>query len=105
MGLLDLRGSVMPVVDLRKKLGLRSEVTPTESTRAILVDAGGRRIALAVDKVARVVKFDADSIDPGPPTVRGSSSRHVSGVGKLGDQFIVLLDFEGLFSKEEAAAL
>lgn len=105
LGLMDLRGAVIPVVDLKRKLGIRADGNSEEQMRAIIVESGKRKVALAVDRVARVVKIAEDSIDQGPPTVRGSRSRHVSGVGKVGDTFIVLLDFHELFSADELAAL
>lgn len=103
LGMMDVRGQVIPVVDLRKKLHM--DFLTEKPERAILVQTGGRKIGLAVDKVTHVKNFSADTIDEGPPVLRGGSARHVLGVGKSGDQFIVLITLEGLFSPDEIAQI
>lgn len=99
MGMMDIRGHVIPILDLRKKLQMENLDGARE--RAILIAVGTRRVGLAVDRVAHVRSFTSDSIDEGPPVLRSASNRHVIGVGKSGDQFIVLMSLENLFAADE----
>jgi len=102
IGLIDIRGSVIPLIDLKKKLGLEFETeTVSRFDRAIIVQAEGRKIALAVDRVSHVIRLTADSIDSGPPVIKSASNKYIAGIGKYRDQFIVLMNLETLFSPEE----
>jgi len=107
MGLMDIRGKVIPVIDLKKKLGIQfndfeSQDENTEnSRRAIIIDAYGKRIGLAVDRVSHVNRFPPESIDSGPPAVKSSANRYIAGVGKYKDQFVVLMSLSNLFTPEE----
>ena len=103
LGMMDVRGQVIPIVDLKKKLHM--DFLTEKPERAILIETGGRKIGLAVDRVTHVKNFSTDTIDEGPPVLRGGSARHVLGVGKTGDQFIVLITLEGLFTQEELAQI
>jgi purine-binding chemotaxis protein CheW len=105
MGLMDIRGRVLPVIDLKKKLGIHLEDAPQKLDRAIILETAGRRVGLSVDKVSHVVRFNADEIDSGPPTVKTVSTRFITGVGKYKDQFVVLMNLENLFSDEELKEL
>jgi len=99
MGMMDIRGHVLQIIDLRKKLQM--EAGDGSRERAILIAVGSRKIGLAVDRVAHVKEFPADSIDEGPPVLKSTANRHVIGVGKSGDQFVVLMSLANLFTPEE----
>lgn len=101
LGLMDIRGQVLPIINLKKKLGIHLESSNEEMERAIIIETSGRKVGLAVDQVSHVIRFPPESIDTGPPTVRSASSRFISGVGKHQDQFIVLMSLENLFTQEE----
>lgn len=101
LGFLDLRGHVLPVIDLKKKLGLQSGASDEEFNRAIIIQTAGRRVGLAVDRVLHVLNFPPENIDSGPPTMKSSSSKFIAGVGKHKDQFIILMNLENLFSRDE----
>ncbi|MCB1166749.1 MAG: purine-binding chemotaxis protein CheW [Leptospiraceae bacterium] len=105
MGLMDIRGRVLPVIDLKKKLGIHLEDDAQKLDRAIILETAGRRVGLSVDKVSHVVRFAAEEIDSGPPTVKTVSTRFITGVGKYKDRFVVLMNLEHLFSDEELAEL
>ncbi len=105
IGLMDIRGTVIPIINLKRKLGIHIDSTDDKSDRAIMIHAGGKRIGLAVDKVSHVHDFPPDSIDSGPTTIRSASNRFITGVGKIKDQFIILLNLENLFTAEELAGL
>lgn len=105
MGLMDIRGQVIPIINLKKKLGIHLDTKDSEVERAIIIDSGGRKVGLAVDRVSHVIRFPPEAIDTGPPSVKTASSRFIFGVGKNKDQFVVLMNLESLFSGEEAQEL
>ncbi|MBX7057180.1 MAG: chemotaxis protein CheW [Leptospirales bacterium] len=105
MGLMDIRGRVLPVIHLGSRLGIEAEEQPRTPDRAIITVINRRRIGLAVDRVQRVERFPPESIDPGPPSLKSASGRFVTGVGKNGDEFVVLLNLDHLFTDEELSGL
>lgn len=104
MGVIDLRGQVIPIVDLSKKFLLNSSIN-SECTRVIVVNIKGREIGLAIDSVSHVVKIELNDIEPPPPIVKGISGRYIVGIAKVSDEFVVILDIEQIFSSEEIGAL
>lgn len=105
MGLMDIRGQVIPIINLKKKLGIHLDVAAGEMDRAIIIETSGRKVGLAVDRVSHVIRFPPEAIDMGPPSVKSASSRFIFGVGKHKDQFVVLMNLEMLFSVEEVEEL
>jgi purine-binding chemotaxis protein CheW len=99
LGVIDLRGKVIPVVDLGKKFGIIADVS--KSNRIVVVDVNGKKIGLAIDAVSNVLRVDSNSIDPPPPVVKGISSKYVVGIAKQKSGFIVVLDINQIFSAEE----
>lgn len=103
-GIINLRGDVIPIVDLRDKFGLESQAH-TSSTRIIVVDVDERLIGLVVDSASQVVRIPSDQIDPPPPILGGLSSEYIRGVGKLDDRLIILLNIDTLLSGFEPIEL
>jgi purine-binding chemotaxis protein CheW len=100
-GVLNLRGDVVTVVDLRTVMGLpRTKITLR--SRNIVVRSEGERIALLVDRVADVVQAVVDEIEPPPANVRGIDGRYFTGVCKLEGELLVMLDVEEVLSAEAA---
>ena len=91
-GVINLRGSVLPVIDLKKRLGL--EDTPyTANTRIVIVQYDEVAVAMLVDAVTEVRTINADDIDTSR-TVTGndSNSKFISGIGKVDDRLIIQLN-------------
>lgn len=103
LGLMDIRGTVLPLINLRTRLGLGAD--RPDGDRAIVMDIGGRRVALAVDRVSHVESFPEEMVDTGPTAMRSASSRFILGVGKKSDRFVILLDLRELYSTEELRQL
>ena len=104
-GIINLRGNVLPVIDLRKRFGLPS-LAATESTSIIVVDVDGRRSGVIVDAVSEVRRLALDSIEP-PPAVTGPiDSSFVTGIGKChgGSDMIIILDLAGIVAVNETGA-
>ena len=103
-GIINLRGDVIPIIDLRGKFGLEAR-EETAQTRVIVVEVGGRLMGMVVDSASQVVRIPADQIDPPPPVLGGFSQEFITGVGKLEDKLVILLSTEAILTADEKAAL
>lgn len=104
MGVIDLRGKVIPIIDLAKRFRI-DEGKESLERRAIVVDIRNKKVGLAIDSVSHVIKVDQKDIEPPPPIVKGISGRYITGIAKLQDGFVIVLDIEQIFSSEEVSAL
>lgn len=92
-GVINLRGSVLPVIDLKNRLNL-SQQAITEDTRIIIVKVAELSIGMVVDAVSEVMTISQENIDS-PDVVAGSvSANYLSGVGKLDNRLLILLNLE-----------
>jgi len=103
-GVINLRGKVIPVIDLRKRLGLANEQRD-EETRIVVMDIQKRIVGLIVDSVSEVLRAPSSSVEPPPPMLGGIDSEYIRGVCKLEDRLLILLDVNKLLSIEEADLL
>lgn len=103
-GVINLRGRIIPVVDLRGRFGL-SAAAPTKASRIVVCEAAGHRVGLVIDAVTEVLMVPSDAIEPTPEVAGGTEAGYLNGIVKLGDRLIILLDLEGLFGREGAEAL
>jgi len=99
-GVINLRGDVIPIIDLREKFGLHEEDF-TGMTRVIVVDIDDKSIGMAVDSVSNVINIAQDDIKPPPPLINGLSEDYLKGVGKVGDELIILLNIDKILTTEE----
>ncbi|MCU0823336.1 MAG: chemotaxis protein CheW [Leptospira sp.] len=102
-GIMDIRGKVVRMIDLAKRLNVKN--TSESLDRAIVISIGGKSVGVIVDKVSHVVHFPAGQVDPPPPSVKGISSRYITGVGKKENRFIILIDIEKILTAEEISEL
>ncbi len=97
---MNLRGNVIPALDLRKLFNL-NEVERTDDTRIMIVNLDGRKTGIIVDYVSEVLKFERSFIEAPPKILSGSVNReYIQGVGKLedGKRMILILDLEKVMS-------
>lgn len=99
-GIIDLRGKVIPVVDLRKKFGL-PEVERDKDNRIVVVDIAGQDIGVVVDAVNEVLRVPSNSVEPPSSIITTVDSEYLLGIAKLEDYLIILLDLERLLSSIE----
>jgi len=99
-GVINLRGKVIPVVDLRLRIGLPPP-EHTRETRIVVAEIGPDLIGMVVDAVTEVVALPGDAITPPSPVAAGGGQEYIRGIGRLGDGLIVLLDIEALFPPAE----
>ncbi|MFO7818425.1 MAG: chemotaxis protein CheW [Thermodesulfobacteriota bacterium] len=103
-GVINLRGRVIPVIDLRKRFGLQSRVHDKD-TRIIVIEINKMIVGFVVDAVSEVLRIPADTVEPPPPVVAGLDSEYISGVGKLEDRLLILLDLDSLLTRQEKSQL
>lgn len=102
-GIINLRGRVIPVVDLRKRFGLKDE-SRNDDTRIMIVDISGQTVGIIVDAVNEVVRMSASSIEPPPPSFI-LESQYIDGIGKLEERLIILLNIDRILTSRESIQL
>jgi len=103
-GIINLRGDVIPIVDLRDRFGLENKEY-TEMTRVIVVDVESKLVGMVVDSASQVVRIPEDQIDPPPPIVGGLSAEYIKGVGKIDQRLVILLNIDRILSDPEKEEL
>lgn len=98
-GLINLRSSVIPIVDLRLRFGLPPQDT-TDETRIMVVNVRGKTIGIIVDAVSEVLRISKDQIAPPPPTVAGLGREYLTGLVKLDKRLLILLDIERILDEQ-----
>ena len=98
-GVMNLRGSVIPIVDLRKRFGLPAGEM-TADTRVVVVDISGQGIGVIVDAVTEVLRITESSIEPASSVVTTEDSYYIQGIAKLTDRLLILLDIEKALGEE-----
>jgi len=99
-GVINLRGNVIPVVDVRIRFGFPlGELT--DLTRIIVIETNGKQVGLLVDNVHQVVRIPVLNIDPPSELITGVSEEFISGIGRLKDRLIVLLNMSNIIFLED----
>jgi len=98
-GVINLRGKVIPVVNLRKKFGLNFRETD-DSSRVIIMDIQGVTYGLAVDSVLEVLRIPANIVEPPPPMASSMSSMFIKGIAKLENRLIILIDIDKFLGQQ-----
>ncbi len=93
-GVVNLRGVIVPVVDLRLRLGQTGEYN--EFTVVIVLNVLGRVVGIVVDSVSDVLELTADEIKPRPDIAAALDSRFITGLGKVAERMLILLDIEAM---------
>ena len=99
-GVINLRGKVIPVVDLRKRFGL-TEGERNKDNRIVVVDIGGQDIGVVVDAVTEVLRIFTSAIEPPSSVITSADSEYLLGIAKLDDKMIILLELESVLSEKE----
>jgi purine-binding chemotaxis protein CheW len=99
-GVINLRGKVIPIVDLRMKLG-KEKKKDDNNTRIIVVDLESKTIGFIVDSVSEVLRIPKNITEAPPEIVSGINSEYITAVGKLEDRLLILLDLEKILSTRE----
>ncbi len=99
-GITNLRGNIIPLINLRKRLGLPSKEFD-KTTRFIVIEYGSRLFGFIVDFVSRVLRLPKDSIEPPPPSSLKIDTKYITGIAKYENKLIIILDLTKIFTEEE----
>ncbi|AHF03652.1 chemotaxis protein CheW [Marichromatium purpuratum 984] len=100
LGIINLRGDVVTVIDARRRMGLPPRA-PDDASRIVIIDIDNQNVGILVDAVAEVVQIDADSVDPAPAVGNDQSSRFILGVTSTEEGLTILISLEKLLSDDE----
>ena len=103
-GVINLRGKVIPVVDLRKRFFLEVG-EQTKDNRIVVIDISGKDIGMVVDAVTEVIRIPTDSVEPPSSVITTADSEYLLGIAKLDSRLIILLDLQRVFSDRERMGL
>lgn len=98
-GIINLRGRIIPVIDLRKRFAMNISAHD-DDTRIIIVEINGQVVGVTVDAVTEVIRLSTANIEPPPATV-AVDSRYIDGVGKINDRLIILLNVDNILTDQE----
>jgi len=105
-GVINLRGNIIPVIELRKRLNLYTGEVDKSDTWILILDIAGRITGFIVDSVTEVLKILESSIEPPPEIiVAGLESQYIRGVCEIADKLLILLDFNRILLVEEIKKL
>ena len=103
-GVINLRGKVIPIIDLRKRFGMPAQ-EHDKHTRIIVIEINSVIVGFVEDSVSEVLRIPANTVEPPPSIISGIESEYIRGVGKLADRLLILLDLDSLLSKGEQGML
>ncbi len=103
-GVINLRGKVIPIVDLRKRFSLEMKEAD-KNTRIVVVDIEGSIIGMVVDSVSEVLRLPANTLEPAPEIVTGVNSEYIKGVAKLEDRLLIFLDLSKAIDVGELSSM
>ncbi len=99
-GVINLRGRIIPVIDLRCKLGIERK-EHDKNTRIVVVEVSGKTVGFIVDAVTEVLRIPESITEAPPEIVTGVNSEYIKAVGKLEDRLLILIDIEKILTTSE----
>jgi purine-binding chemotaxis protein CheW len=99
-GVINLRGKIVPVIDLRRRFGIDKKAHDNE-TRIIVVELPDKVVGFLVDKVKEVIRVEKSIIEAPPELTTNVDTNYITGVAKLQDRLLILLDLDRVLSNEE----
>ncbi len=102
LGIINLRGNVVTVVDTRKRFGLMPAET-TDASRIVIIEVEGQEIGMLVDSVAEVMELSLSAIETAPNVGNEDSSRYIQGVASQEGQLLILVDVNRFLDESELA--
>lgn len=103
-GVINLRGKVIPIIDLRKRFNLDVKEYD-KNTRIVVVDISGSIMGMIVDAVSEVLRLPSSTIEPPPEIVTGLNAEYIKGVAKLEDRLLIFLDLSRVIDAAEMASM
>lgn len=103
-GVINLRGKVIPVIAMRKRLGL-TPAEPGGTARIIIIRVLDKDVGIIVDSVLKVLRVGKGEMQPSPRIAKGVESEYLKGIVKDGDELVLLLDMEKILTTSEKVGL
>lgn len=103
-GIINLRGDIIPVVNLKKRFNIADKKADSD-TRIIINTINGKDIGFVVDEASQVIKIDDGDIEEAPDIIKGADRQYISGIGKVDDQIVILLNLEKILNEDEQKAV
>ncbi len=104
-GVMNYRGNVIPIIDARKRFGF-PKAKLTELSRVIVIETNEKLVGLLVDNVHQVVRISEKNVDPPSSLIEGISEEFITGIGRLNDRLIIIMNITNfLFLEEEDSRL
>mgnify|MGYP006272865921 CR=1 FL=1 len=102
LGIINLRGNVVTVIDARRRMGLPDK-EPDDASRVVIIEVNGQVIGILVDSVAEVIELAAKEVDPAPNVGNDESSKYIQGVASREGELTIVVDLNKLLTDEEWA--
>jgi purine-binding chemotaxis protein CheW len=103
-GVINLRGKIVSVIDLRKRFG-EKEIVPNKKNRILVTESDGKMVGLIVDAASEVLKVPESDVEPPPPAFDEGDVNYVTGMGKLQGRLIILIDLSKVLQKGDLRRL
>jgi purine-binding chemotaxis protein CheW len=103
-GVTNLRGVVVPVIDLRKRFGL-PEAVLTQESRIVITNLKGIQVGMVVDSVSEVLTISTDIIDPTPAMISSVNTEFINGIARFDEYLVILLDLQKVLTLSEQNSL
>jgi purine-binding chemotaxis protein CheW len=103
-GVINLRGKIVSVIDLRKRFG-EKELTRNKKNRILVTEVEGKMVGLIVDAASEVLKIPETQVELPPPVLEEGEANYVTGLGKLGGRLIILIDLTKVLQKGQLRRL
>lgn len=103
-GIINLRGEIIPIVNLKKRFKVSSGEINSD-TRIIVININDRNVGFVVDEASQVLRINDNDIDDAPEIIAGVDRQYITGVGKVGEKIIILLDLEKILTDDEKEKL
>ncbi len=104
LGIINIRGTVISVINTRRRFGLQDQ-EPTDNTRIVIIEVGKHVVGIMVDSVAEVVYLRQSEIETSPTVGKDDGARFIQGVCNKNDELLILVEFEKLLSQDELEEL
>jgi len=103
-GIINLRGTIIPIIDLKKCLGMEFQA-PTKQNRILILEIEDNLLGFIIDKVNEVISISRENIHEPPDSMSMIDSSFIEGIAQLGERLIVIIDFQKVIEKERFQAL
>ncbi|MCT4607250.1 MAG: chemotaxis protein CheW [Marinisporobacter sp.] len=99
-GLINLRGEIIPIINLKKRFHLK-DTEVNSDTRIIVIGIKEKQVGFVVDEASQVLRMSEENIEAAPEIVVGVDKKYITGVGKIEDKIVLLLDLEYILTEDE----